>query len=572
MTTASAASGPVGPIEVGPGDARYEALRRGFNQRWIASPDYIVVASSTADVVAALGAFLTRADAGSSSSRVSVRSGGHCYEDFVCADDVAVIIDVSTMNGVYYDPAMDAYCVEAGATNWHTVTQLYHRSGLAVPGGSCYSVGAGGHISGGGFGLLSRLHGLTVDYLHAVEVVTVRDLTHAEVTVARKDSPEPALRDLWWAHTGGGGGNFGVVTRYWFRGLPQPPAQVLTRALSWEWGIFKDDPGKFKDLVRRYGEFFEGERTGEGPELLREFDFRDLFTLLKLTNHTAGKVGLVLQLDGTREDSIDRLNRFLDWLAPEDAYPQTPFDVQMGEHQALYEHYIPTRLPWLTATQNLNGSGPSRCGKYKSAYHTANFTEDQLDTIFVRLTDEAYTNDQALLQVDSYGGRINDVDPADTAVPQRSSVLKLQYQSYWTWGEDANRDGVYDYQDALADPDIAEPHLNWIRGFYEEMYGATGGVPVVPAPDQPEELNTDGCYVNYPDVDLGDPDLNTSGQPWHHLYYGANYPRLQHAKAYWDPRNVFRHAQSIRLPGTEQPRNSQGAATDQLGNSRRSEP
>ncbi|MEV6946762.1 BBE domain-containing protein [Streptomyces sp. NPDC051172] len=551
MPTESSHPRTVGPTEVGPGDLRYEALRRGFNQRWIANPEYIVVASTTTDVVTALDTVLARTAAGSSPGRITVRSGGHCYENFACGDDVGVIIDVSTMDRVYYDAEMDAYCVEAGATNWQTVTQLYRRFGLAVPGGSCYSVGAGGHICGGGYGLLSRLHGLTVDYLYAVEVVTVRDVTHAEVTVARKDSPEAALRDLWWAHTGGGGGNFGVVTRYWFRGLPQPPAQVLTRALSWSWSNFENDRDKFKALVRRYGAFFEGERTGEGPDILREFDFRDMFTLLKLTNRAAGKVGLILQLDGTREDSIHRLNQFLHWLAPTDEYPQSPFDVQMGEHPALYEHYIPTRLPWLTATQNLNDSGPSRCGKYKSAYHTSNFTEPQLDTIFDHLTDPVYKNDQALLQVDSYGGRINDATTSATAVPQRSSVLKLQYQAYWSWGEDANRDGVYDYQDALENPGIAEPHLDWMRTFYQDMYAATGGVPVVPAPEQLEPPNTDGCYINYPDIDLADPDLNTSDQPWSHLYYGANYNGLQRAKAHWDPRNVFRHAQSIRLPATQ---------------------
>ena len=58
----------------------------------------------------------------------------------------------------------------------------------------------------------------------------------------------------------------------------------------------------------------------------------------------------------------------------------------------------------------------------------------------------------------------------------------------------------------------------------------------------------DGAFINHPDTDLADPALNTSGVPWHTLYYQANYPRLQRIKARWDPRNVFRHALSIRLP------------------------
>jgi len=52
-------------------------------------------------------------------------------------------------------------------------------------------------------------------------------------------------------------------------------------------------------------------------------------------------------------------------------------------------------------------------------------------------------------------------------------------------------------------------------------------------------------YGNHPGVDLADPEWNTSGVPWHMLYYKDNYPRLQRIKARWDPRNVFRHTLSI---------------------------
>lgn len=55
-----------------------------------------------------------------------------------------------------------------------------------------------------------------------------------------------------------------------------------------------------------------------------------------------------------------------------------------------------------------------------------------------------------------------------------------------------------------------------------------------------------GATINHPDVDLADPAWNTSGVPWHTIYYRDNYARLQQVKARWDPRNVFHHALSIR--------------------------
>jgi aclacinomycin oxidase len=57
----------------------------------------------------------------------------------------------------------------------------------------------------------------------------------------------------------------------------------------------------------------------------------------------------------------------------------------------------------------------------------------------------------------------------------------------------------------------------------------------------------DGAFINHPDVDLADPEWNTSRVPWHTLYYKDNYPRLQRIKGHWVPRNVFHHALSIYL-------------------------
>ena len=123
-----------------------------------------------------------------------------------------------------------------------------------------------------------------------------------------------------------------------------------------------------------------------------------------------------------------------------------------------------------------------------------------------------------------YGGQVNTVPSAATAVAQRDTVMKAIYQTIW------------------ADQAEDAANLAWIRRFYRDVYAETGGVPV------PGEVN-DGSYINYPDADLADPAWNTSGVPARTLYYKDNYPRLQQIKARWDPRGVFRHALSVEPPG-----------------------
>src|SRR4051812_17674709 len=144
-----------GAIGIDERDPRYPALVRGFNQRWVGRPRRVEVCRTTSEVMAAVERAL---DDG---LRITVRSGGHCYEDFVSGNDGGVILDLSPLSAVYRDAATGRYCVEAGATLWNVYNRLYKEHDVTLPGGSCYSVGAGGHVTGGGYGLLSRLHGLT---------------------------------------------------------------------------------------------------------------------------------------------------------------------------------------------------------------------------------------------------------------------------------------------------------------------------------------------------------------------------------------------------------------------------
>jgi FAD/FMN-containing dehydrogenase len=484
-----------GGARVEPGDPRYAALRRGFNLRWVGSPRYVQVCSSTDDVVRAVQ------DATDAGARVTVRGGGHCYEDFVTDNDGGVIVDLAPMAGVYRDDATGLYCVEGGATLWNAYVELFKRYGAALPGGSCYSVGAGGHVVGGGYGLLSRLHGLTVDYLDAVEVVRLDGDRRAEAITVHRDGATDDERLMLWAHQGGGGGNFGIVTRYFFRDLPAAPSEASLLSLAWNWSEIDEDA--FHALVTSYGEFF-AQNSGVGSE------YAGLFALLHLNQNagTTPQITMTAQYVGDDPSLLGELEGAVNAGLPPASVQLTP----AGYGHAVLPSTSVQSLPWLMATQTLNSSGPNRRGKYKSAYMIEPFPEAQVATMWEWLSQAGPAGTQSLLQVDSYGCQVNAVAPDATAVPQRSSILKLQYQTYWT------------------DPSADTANLTWIRGFYEAMYGPDG-----PVPDE----TVDGCFVNYCDTDLTD---------WQLLYYKENYPALRRAKRLWDPTDAFRHKQSIELP------------------------
>ena len=512
-----------GPVTVNPGDPRYGELITGDNQRWTGSPDYIQIVGSTQQVINAVSAAV------SAGKRLAVRSGGHCYEDFVANSDVRVIIDMSGMNAVYYDPAMKAFAIEPGARLLDIYDTLYKGYGVTIPAGRCYSVGAGGHICGGSDGLMSRRLGMTVDHLYAVEVVVVNGSGNVSCVVATRDSSDPN-NDLWWAHTGGGGGNFGVVTRYWMRSpgvtgadptsaLPSPPASVLLNGISWSWADLTQ--AEFTTLVQNFGTWHE-QNSAPGSAGVA------LVSSLALNHVSSGSVSMFTQVEASAPGAQQLLTDFVNAVSSGVTASARPITSNAAEYGAMPHLVNAQQLPWFHAVRYLATNAPvltnpTLRAEHKSAYHNQSFTSTQLATIYSYLTSTSISNPNAMLLLLPTGGNVNAVDPAATAFPHRSSVIQALYQSFWSAASD----------DAT--------NVSWVRDFYSAAYAGSGGVPVPGA-------STDGCYVNYPDVDLSDPTYNSSSAAWHDLYYKGNYPRLQQVKAKWDPKNIFNHTQSIELP------------------------
>ncbi|MEV0638640.1 FAD-binding oxidoreductase [Streptomyces sp. NPDC050619] len=506
-TAAEAATGAAPPpIHVTPRDPRYHGLISGSNQRWVGSPDYVRVVSSADQVVTAVQ------EAVDKGLKIAVRSGGHCDEDFVANSEVRVVIDMAGLHAIEYDPAMRAIAVGPGALLGSVYRTLYKRWGVVLPGGTCPTVGAGGHIVGGGYGALSRSRGLTVDHLYAVELVHVDKDGRARKVVATREADDPH-RELWWAHTGAGGGNFGVITRYWLRSpratgtdpaglLPKPPSQVLLSDVSWSWDDL--DETSFTRLLRNFNEWHERNSAPDSPG-------RYLFSQLKAMHKSAG----YFRMSTTVDTSVPGAEKLLDdYLAA------------IAEGTGVTYHVSDRyRAPWLYAVTEWSGMVEPSVPRWKSksAYVRKAMPDAQLKAVHRALTRSDYPGPYGMIALVGFGGKINEVASGDTATAQRDSFAKILYCGLWT------------------DPADDAVHERWIRESYRDVYAATGGVP------RPGGVN-DGCYINYADADLADPALNTSGVPWHQLYFKDNYPRLQRVKATWDPRDVFSHRLGIRLP------------------------
>ncbi|WP_394941562.1 FAD-dependent oxidoreductase [Psychromicrobium sp. YIM B11713] len=506
--------------KVVPGDPRFQGLRTGNNQRFKATPDYVRLITDTKDAVNAVQEAVNR------NKRVSIRGGGHCFEDFVCNPAIEVILDTSPLNRIYFDPQMKAFAVEPGARLINVYETLANNWGVTIPGGICYSVGVGGHIAGGGYGLLSRSYGLVVDHLYGVEVVTIDQRGTAKAVVATRDSTGP-LKDLWWAHTGGGGGNFGVVTKYWFKSvgaqgsdpaelLPKVPEKVLvsTYAIPWD-GV---TPEKFRKIIKNFSSWHEAHKNPGTPE-------SHLSSLFNVSHKAHGSLGIFTQIDAAvphARQVVDEYNRAL--LAGTGLSPES-LTKPVGELPAMPGLAEPRELPWLQATKlvgtnNPTITNPTSRGVHKSAYLKRSFSDAQVDVLYRQMTLPGFSNPDTMLVLFSFGGAVNAVAENATANAQRSSAFKMCLQTFWA----DEKDDAY-YQ-------------GWERETFQGMFAQTGGVPV------PNDA-ADGCYINYPDKDMRDAKHNKSSTPWSTLYYKGNYPRLQHTKAQWDPRNFFRHSLSI---------------------------
>lgn len=185
---------------IAPDDAGYDQARTVFYGGIDHRPAVIIRAADTSDVARVI------ALARETGLPLAIRSGGHSLAGHSVSQG-GIVLDLSAMRALQIDAEQRTAWAEAGLTaaEYTTATAAH---GLATGFGDTGSVGIGGITLGGGVGYLVRKYGLTIDSLLAAEIVT------ADGQLLRVDDKNHP--DLFWAIRGGGG-NFGVVTRFKFQ-------------------------------------------------------------------------------------------------------------------------------------------------------------------------------------------------------------------------------------------------------------------------------------------------------------------------------------------------------------------
>lgn len=490
-----------------PGDERYAPLTTSFNGRWGAgTPDYVLLPATAEEAVEAVQHVVNSGD------RFAIHSSGACYEDFLTNGEVRALVSTSRLTSVEFDEERSAFAVGPGISTGELYLKLYEGWHVTVPAGAGPPVALAGQLTSAGYGPLARKLGQLVDYLEAVEVVVVDADGRARKVVASRD-PEDENHDLWWAHTGGGGGTFGLVTKFWLRSpgaegtdpaaqLPAAPEELVVSEVAWSWDGMTQE--SFTRLLRNFSAWHEANDESGARAA-------GLWSALKPRHVSAGEFLMSTEVVAGTPDAEGLLDEFI---------------AAVTEGTGLTHREERSTVSWIehaTAWQGLGGDGWEGKGRFKakSAYLRGTFPEGQLEAIYRHLSDPEFDNPATMVEIGGYGAAVNAVDPAATATPQRDSVLRLLYLTMW------------------ADEADDAAHLAWLRRWYADVHAATGGVPDVRGAG-------DGAIVNYIDADLADESLNTSGVAWHELYFGQAYPRLQRVKAAWDPRNVFTHALAVR--------------------------
>ncbi|MGF6275178.1 FAD/FMN-containing dehydrogenase [Massilia sp. UYP11] len=411
--------------------AGYDEARTVWNAMIDRRPAAIVRCAGTADVRASL------AYARDHQLRLAVRGGGHNIAGSALCDD-GLVIDLSRMRSVYVDPERRRAWVEGGAIlrDFDHEAQAY---GLATPLGINSTTGVAGLTLGGGFGWLSRTLGLAADNLLSAEMITA-DAQRRQVSAT--DDP-----DLFWAIRGGGG-NFGVVTRFEFALHPVGP-QITAGLIVYPFAQAREVLQQYRDAV-----------ASMAPDLTVWAVLRKAPPLPFLAPQAHGQDALVLPVFSPAQGQA------VDAAIARIARLGEPLGMHVGPMP--YKAWQQIFDPMLT---------PGARNYWKS--HNFTHLSDEAIDVVVRYAGNLPTS-QCEIFLGLLGGQAGAPSPQATAYPHRNALYVMNVHTRW------------------EDPADDERCIAWARSFFADAAPyASGGVYVNFMPQDEGERSFDAYGANY---------------------------------------------------------------------------
>ena len=418
--------------------------------------------------------------------QIRVRSGGHDYEGLSYVSVLPfVIIDLINMRTVTVDVGNKIAWVQAGATLGEVYYRIAEKSRtLAFPAGVCPTVGSGGHISGGGHGMMMRKYGLAADHIIDAKLIDVKGRILDRASMGE---------DLFWAIRGGGGNTFGVVVAWKLELVTVPPTVTVfnvTRTLEqnatklvhqWQSAIGKFD----EDLFSRI--FLSRANTSQEGKTTILAAYTSLFLggvdrLLSMMQQSFPQLGLV------KEDCIE-----MSWIESTVYFASFPRNTSLD--------VLLDRSP-----------GSTISFKAKTDFVAEPIPEIALEGIWDRLNQ--LDAQAAQLQFTAYGGKMDEISESSIPFPHRAGILfQIHYAVVWE-----------------------QKTASWIRKLYSYM------TPYVTK--NPRQAYIDYRDLDVGMNNLGNTSYKQA-RVWGTKYFKNNFDRLVHVKTKVDPANFFRNEQSI---------------------------
>jgi hypothetical protein len=386
-----------------PGNDGYDEARSIWNAMIDRKPAMIAQCQTSTDVANTL-VFAALND-----YPVSIRGGGHNVAGHAVCDD-GIMIDLSGMRDVSVDAEQRTARVAGGAT-WRDVDAASQAHGLATPGGLISDTGVAGLTLSGGIGWLRSRHGLCIDNMLSVEIVT------ADGQIRRASEHENA--DLFWA-VRGGGGNFGVITEFVFQLYPLGPEVMFCAPIyALECG---PEPIRFwrdflADKSDRIGSLVEFSTVAESEDFPAEFWGKQVYTL-----------AAVYAGDAEEGERVMQPLRELGPLVTDFSYRANYCEIQQ-----LFDTLMP--------------AGDFRC--YWKSHYLSGLSDDVIDEILEGIATIPSPN--SLSSIWNFGGATAQVAADATAFGDRSMPWMFSLDSVWKNAQDD------------------ETNIGWTRDFWQRM-------------------------------------------------------------------------------------------------------